>query len=335
MKRMYMRLAVLGATLGVVLAAAPSVGAQTPNCVVRTNIEAIIDDSGSMSSTDFDRVRVAGMNLLIDKNPQRTLGAVEFGSDAGTVFLPAQIGPNAAGMKGALDTLIQADGGTTNYNAAFDRANAENPGAHARIFLTDGGHNEGDYLEGHRNGGAPPTYVIELGSFIDQVARDRLARIAAETGGRFFEQVDLSRIQAVFNTINAHLDCLNPPKTWTDTFQRVGQQKRHTLVIPRNFARDIPVLGRPPRMVELVTSWTVASSRFTIPRKSIQIVRNGKVVASKGLRVRRVNGETFAIVRISRLVRGKLVFKVKAVRLSSGFFASNPNTAVTQASLRK
>ena len=40
---------------------------------------------------------------------------------------------------------IQADNGGTDYNAAFNTGRAANPGAQARIFLTDGGHNLGDY----------------------------------------------------------------------------------------------------------------------------------------------------------------------------------------------
>ena len=50
-----------------------------------TNIEAIIDDSGSMSFTDADKLRVAALELLIDTpgNEKITLGAVEFGGQIG------------------------------------------------------------------------------------------------------------------------------------------------------------------------------------------------------------------------------------------------------------
>jgi hypothetical protein len=328
MKTMHMRLAVVGAIVGTVLAAAPSVGAQAPACTPRTIVEAISDDSGSMSSTDFDRLRLRGLNLFIDTNPSKTLGVIEFGSDAAQIFAPAVISSNAANMKNVLDARTQADDGATNYNAAFALARTENPNAQAWIFLTDGGHNVDEYMNGHVGG--PPTFVIGFGSGLSPEDHARLAQIAADTGGRFYQQTDASKLQAVFNEISAALDCRAAPKTFTDTFTRVGQQKRHSLRIP-NFARG---LARPPRVIELVTTWSAATSRFTIPRKSIQIVRNGKVVASRSLRVKRVNGETFAIVRIRNVVRGKLVFKVKAVRLSSGFFTSNPNQAVTQVSFK-
>ena len=48
-----------------------------------TNIEAIIDDSGSMASTDPNRLRVAALDLLIETpgNEKITFGALEFGGN--------------------------------------------------------------------------------------------------------------------------------------------------------------------------------------------------------------------------------------------------------------
>src|SRR5215218_1735578 len=123
-------------------------------CTPVSNIEAIIDDSASMSFTDPDKLRVAAMQLLIDTpgNEKVTLGAVEFGGSfdpavpsADTIFAPQPIGPNAAAMKAALAARVLADDGTTDYNAAFARAAADNPNANARIILTDGAHNAGDF----------------------------------------------------------------------------------------------------------------------------------------------------------------------------------------------
>src|ERR1044072_4562228 len=84
-------------------------------CTKASNIEAIIDDSGSMSITDPNRLRVQAMDLLINAlDNSTTLGAVEFGSSfdpsvpaANPVFTPKAVGANAAAMKSALDTAIQ------------------------------------------------------------------------------------------------------------------------------------------------------------------------------------------------------------------------------------
>src|SRR5437588_2610004 len=106
-----------------ILANAPAGGAKG-KCQRATNIEAIIDDSGSMSVTDSNRLRVQGLDLLINTlSPGTLLGAVEFGSAfsgpaADTVFKPEAVGPNAAAMKADLDQKIHADNGATDYNAA-------------------------------------------------------------------------------------------------------------------------------------------------------------------------------------------------------------------------
>src|SRR2546423_7817416 len=148
-----------------ILATAPAGGAKG-KCARATNIEAIIDDSGSMAVTDSNRLRVQGLDLLINTlNAGTLLGAVEFGSGifstpaADTVFKPEAIGANAAAMKAALDQKIHADNGSTDYNAAFAQSDADDPTANARIFLTDGAHNQGTYNNGHLVHKVP-TYVV-------------------------------------------------------------------------------------------------------------------------------------------------------------------------------
>src|SRR6478735_6067490 len=106
------------AIAGMIIAAiaVPS-GASAPRahasaCVKATNIEAIVDDSGSMAGTDPSTLRVKGLKLLINTLSSGTfLGAVEFGggffsstSSADTVFKPEPVGPNAAAMGAALDS---------------------------------------------------------------------------------------------------------------------------------------------------------------------------------------------------------------------------------------
>ena len=111
--------------------------ARAAACQRATNIEAIIDDSGSMSLTDKNKLRVAGMNLLIDTLSSGTLlGATEFGGSfspsqpsADTVFTPQAVGPNAGTMKALLKQKILADNGLTDYNKAFAQSDADNPNA--------------------------------------------------------------------------------------------------------------------------------------------------------------------------------------------------------------
>jgi hypothetical protein len=278
-------------------------------CVPKQNIEAIIDDSGSMSITDDGVLRVRAMELFIDNpaNDKRTLGAIEFGTDAQAVFPPATISQNRAGMKSALGAAILADNGLTDYNDAFTFAGAQNPNATARIFLTDGGHNNEDsspYANGHRGG--PPVYVIGLGVLGD--GDTVLQQIATETGGLYRRADTSGQLQSAMFDLNAAIGCLAAPVTLKNTFTSQGQSKGGSVRLPAGV-----------RSVNTALSWDDPNNSFDIV--GIRVVRKGKTVARpsavRRLRVTKRRGATFVTAKISRLVRGKLVFKLRATKLST------------------
>src|SRR6478609_10115441 len=110
---------VLGLVVGaLIVAALPPTSGQASRaqsaaaCTRVTNVEAIVDDSGSMAGTDSNRLRVQAMDLLINAlDSNTTLGAIEFGwsfdpaaPSADVVFPTEPVGANAAAMKAALDT---------------------------------------------------------------------------------------------------------------------------------------------------------------------------------------------------------------------------------------
>lgn len=95
-------------------------------------------------------------------------------------------------MQGALKANINADDGATDHNGAFAKADADDPASQARIFLTDGGHDEGTYNEAHLAHDVP-TYVI-------------------------------------VNSIGAELTCTTPPRQFTDELTQ-GQSKTHAVTI--------------------------------------------------------------------------------------------------------
>jgi von Willebrand factor type A domain len=323
------------AALASALALAPGaiadpIALASASCSPVTNIEAIIDDSGSMSFSDADRLRVAALDLLIDTpgNEKITLGAVEFGGQIGfpgeppaadTVFPPEAIGPNAGAMKTALDQRVRADNGLTDYNAAFARAQQDNPNAKARIFLTDGGHDAGDYNNGHRGG--PPTYVIGFGGATFGENGDRLRTIASETGGRAFLQTDDRNLQAVMNEIGTTLTCQSPPKAFRDVFTKAGQARAHGVAV-----------ASAARSAQLTLSWSSPLDAFTIGK--LRIVKRGRVVAvaarKRHLRVTVRRGSTFLVVKVGNLTRGKLQFTVRATRIGSGAPSVSLTTQVTQ-----
>jgi hypothetical protein len=307
---------------GALAAQSGATGAATTSagCVPASNIEAIVDDSGSMSITDENRLRVQAMDLLIGTLPGRTtLGAVEFGSAdefegkpaADTVFPPEAIGPNATSMRGLLNKLIQADNGSTDYNGAFAKADADNPTAAARIFLTDGGHNVGSYNEAHLTHNVP-TYVIGFSTGLAGTEdRARLEKIANDTGGRVFQLNDSALLQPVMNNVGAALTCQTPPREFTDSLKQ-GQAKTHRLAV-----------GASTKVLQIVVSWANPSDKFTISK--LKLLQKGKVVAAAPrpkrpakLKVKRTQSSTFVVLKIRGLRKGTLKFVITGKKVSSG-----------------
>jgi von Willebrand factor type A domain len=292
--------------------------ASASGCTPATNIEAIIDDSGSMSFTDASTLRVKGLKLLINTLSAGTfLGAVEFGSSfssstpsADTVFKPEAIGPNAAAMGAALDSKIMADNGGTDYNAAFAQSDADNPNAQARIFLTDGGHNVGTYNNGHLTHKVP-TYVIGFSSGVsDPEAQQRLQTIASDTGGQFFPLSDSSQLQSVMNSIGAAITCQTPPQSFVDKLTQ-GASKAHSATI-----------GAGTRSIQIALTWSSPLDKFSI--SNIRLISHGRTIAKasaskvRKLSIKSTSSPTFTVLKVSGLTRGKLTFKVRATTIGSG-----------------
>lgn len=317
-------------TLGAGGAGAAPTARAAASCTPVKNIEAIIDDSGSMFSTDNGKLRVAAMDLLIDTpgNDKLTLGAIEFGGTltpaAKTVFKPLPVGTYAAGMKALLGATINADDGTTDYNSAFALAKTDNPGANARIFLTDGAPDfDPPYGDGHRGG--PPTYVVGLGASAGGGNTALLKRIASETGGRYFAVDDASQLQPAVNAIDLALTCHTAPKSYSDSFSKAGKSKSHAIRLTSG-----------ARSAQLTLSWASPLDKFSIG--GFTIVRKGHKVAQaakvRKLKVTKSSGATFVVVKITKLVKGSLHFRVKATKIGSGAPHVTLTTQVAQSRRR-
>ena len=125
----------------------PAAEPQASGGCTTTNLEVVIDDSSSMLRTDPLRLRRQALDLLLTKptNAGRITGAVEFGSWASEIFPPIAAPGTSAGplhdlLEALLDEHLRADATNTNYNAGLQAAGMQDPGAGARIFITDGGH---------------------------------------------------------------------------------------------------------------------------------------------------------------------------------------------------
>jgi hypothetical protein len=291
--------------------------ASAAGCRPATNVEAIIDDSGSMQITDSNRLRVGAMDLLIQTlPPATTLGAVEFGSGlegipgvfegtpaSATVFPPEPIAPNSGAMQAALKSNIQGDDGLTDYNAAFAKADADDPASQARIFLTDGAHNEGAYTEAHLSNKVP-TYVIGFGTGIATAdAKARLKKIAADTGGAVYNLEDSSELQAVVNSIGSELTCQTPPHQFTDQLAQGQTGKPHTVKI-----------GAKTHTLRVTLTWAQPGNHFKLT--GLAIKSHGKTVKAKPKATLAAKSSTFNVFKVAHLRPGTLRFAVKAAKAS-------------------
>ncbi|MDQ4125959.1 MAG: VWA domain-containing protein [Actinomycetota bacterium] len=342
----------------------PQAGAQVMrppvSCTPIGNIQAIIDDSGSNTDTDPTGLRRNAMLSLIGapRNADKTLGAVEFGTEATRLFAPLPIEPNASMMQDQIVSRVIDDGtpeytapsgGGTDYNAAFALASSENRNAQARIFLTDGAHNEGAYNLGHREAPAR-TFVIGLsvgapsspyGDPAADTPEQRLQRIADETRGRYFPAVTSSTLQETMTAIDTELNCGAPPIRFDERFSRTLE------LSPPRIVRTISLA----RSLDLTLSWTDASNRFDITRlvaydsrgravaadRTAFVNKRGKLfyVRRRGrkpiprLRIARNEGPTFESLTVTKpRLATRLVYRVQATSLTLA------DQVVSQASAR-
>jgi hypothetical protein len=172
---------------------------------LKSNVEAIVDDSQSMGGKDPGGVlRRQALELVLvnPANQGRIFGAVEFGTFAHQIFPPLRIGaepPPLELLRGLLAERIRNDGVNTNFAAGFDAAGASNSAAQARIFITDGGQ-----LSALSGFGDVPTYVIGL-QLMDGPARDKLARLASDSDGDYYPVRDAGELQSALAAIDARL----------------------------------------------------------------------------------------------------------------------------------
>jgi hypothetical protein len=277
--------------------------APLPNCTVASNLESIIDDSGSMSLTDSNRFRVDMVNILATLNPDKTMGGVEFGSDAVPLFLAKPIGPNLGVIKSALNA-VQADNGGTDYEQGFNVANAQNPSANARIFLSDGAPNFDPDPNVWRNPNIK-TYVVGFGTVDPTV----LTQIASDTGGPPpFNVTNVAQLRTVGAIINARINCEPDPIQITKTLTRAGQVKGLSFAADGNTSQ-IVVSWDPGSKIQVYGFTQGGGGHSSAVAQSAK--RRGGHVRSKQTR-----GASYTVINLTRVHKGRVRFKIKAKKLA-------------------
>jgi hypothetical protein len=246
------------------------------------------------------------VNILAVLNPSKDMGGVEFGSgsDPGnpdgavSLFLAKPIGPNLGVISSALNA-VQADNGGTDYDAGFKVANAQNPTANARVFLSDGEPNFTPDSNLWKNPNIK-TYTVGFGSADPTV----LSQISSDTGGPVpFNVTNTAQLRTVAAILNARINCEPDPIQITKTLKS-GQVKG------LSFAAD-------GTTAQIVTSWT--------PGSKIQVFGftqggggHASAIAQSAkkrgghVRAKQTRGASYTVVSLSGLHKGRVRFKIKA-----------------------
>lgn len=291
--------------------ASASTSTATPaakNCTPAKNVEAIIDDSGSMSISDPFKFRTKLVDSFagFTANSGKIFGGVEFGTTANVLFGPATL-PGVIPAMQASFVQVDADNGSTDYQEAFAAATSHNGTADARIFLTDG------FPDAYPSSHLSPkikTYVIGLGTDFasNPAAQSTLSQLATETGGPApFLVTDSSALQPVAGAITAAVNCKAPPITITKVFNRQGQA----------FQVSFKATGK---SADVLITWPIDGT-VIIPGLS---GGNGHASSAK-TKIKVKRGTTSSSAKLKGLKKGKKVkFKVKAKVLPA------PTTATIQ-----
>lgn len=296
--------------LGTLVVLTPTRPAPAPGS---RDLAVVLDTSGSIRFDQALRVddAVAMLGDLAGRGDR--LQATTFADQASTLIPRTTIA--GAASRAAVRRLAHSGGGNmggTNFNAglaaAFDGLSAA-PSAPAvpksAIFVTDGGHNVGDYLNAHLRfadngtGRDWPICVVQLGTAPTPDATPRLKRIATETAGLFQQARTGEQVKSAF------FDCTTQAVGGATLLRRpAGLRVRQA----RTYSRR--VRGR-PRSVTFFTSSGAGTLalRLTAP--------GGRVFTrSAGSRVRFVRGTGHAFFQVTTPRAG--VWRLKVTRLVGG-----------------
>lgn len=278
-------------------------------CTPADDIQFIIDDSFSMTQNDPANLRIDAVKMLIGKqtNQNKFAGAIEFHAFASEIFPPRVISSQLAEMQSKLDAAVISDGGGTNYNDAWDLANAVDSLVKARIFLTDGIPTEGgDYKNGH-SALKVPVYAVGFGDSGEEGNSKLLARIASESKGKYFKQTTADNLTAVVNEIDAIINCRAKPHTFNDRYEKGKKRPGHAVGLTKK-----------TKTVDVVISWSNPANSFDIA--SIKVLKGKKVVgtaAASKLKVTKSSGRTYVTVQVTNIKRGdRFKYTIKAKKLS-------------------
>lgn len=202
--------AIVAACACVVAAQVSVADASAAQCIKpsKLGVVFVVDDSGSMSTSDSAYLRADAVRIALDQLPDGSVASAgSFDTNSRTFFDPVEIGPgNRTALADDVSSSLYPTG-LTDYGMAFGLANellakTANVQRRAVVFLSDGEPTDNAFA----NETLPadvPVFTVGFGS----ITNDTLDRIAARNGGQAFHADRVSDIQNAFAQIVAALNC--------------------------------------------------------------------------------------------------------------------------------
>ena len=219
-----------------VMAAQPAASSAQSTCTKpqKLGVVFVVDDSGSMTSNDPDKLAGTAVGIALDQLPDGSLtGVTQFSSDATTLIPPTEVnGASRQAIKTELAAKLKQSGGT-DFVDAFTNAKTLLDGLttadrKAIVFLTDGQATQP--TDQQLQGLGAPVYVVGFG----QSDEDVLKAIANVTGGTFTQAASAGDLQGVFGRTVASLTCDQHLLTTNVVLQR-GEYKDISFVVKSGF----------------------------------------------------------------------------------------------------
>lgn len=218
----------------------------------------IIDDSGSMLSSDPQMLRGTATQVGLDQLPDDSMASASlFSSSISTIFDPT---PLTAANRDELKALVAGAVGTlyggTEYGLAFGEASRQvdlMDGADRRavIFLSDGAPGDPGYTTDLELAAKDvPIYTIGFAS----APNDELQAIADRSGGEAYTVQSPGEAQIVFARIVSALNCDRP------------QSSEHLTLAPAE-AKAIPFdVAANEREMRVLAAWSSGSAKAALRR---------------------------------------------------------------------
>jgi von Willebrand factor type A domain len=174
----------------------------------------VIDDSGSMEISDPINLRAQAIAVGLDQMPDGAVAsATTFADFTAPLFGVTTVsGATRPGLKQAAAAGL-FDEGNTDYAEAFAGARTQlaemtTADRKAVVFLSDGAPTDADFNPAVPvDVGGAPVYTIGLGVDAYPEAGSVMARIAANSGGQYFDAQSAGQLQSIFAQIVASLTC--------------------------------------------------------------------------------------------------------------------------------